>query len=460
MITKMEKLMVKKEKILVADDQPDIVKSISGLLEDNGYEVKGAGNSLEVEELLKSESFDLLLLDVWMPQKNGIQLLKWLRENQILTPVIIISAQGTIDLAVEATKSGAYDFLEKPLNPERFLLTVKNALKISTLQEENRNLKSVLEERYRIVGESQVMTKMFSHIKKAAESESKILIMGENGSGKELVARAIHEGSLKKDKPFVKVNCAAIPKDLIESELFGHEKGAFTNAIAQKKGKFELADGGTLFLDEVGDTSLAAQSKLLRVLEQREFERVGGTHTIKIDVRVIAATNKNLPSEIEKGAFREDLYYRLNVIPLLVPPLRERKDDMPLLIDHFLTLFANETNKKRKSFTSQALAYLCALGWPGNVRELKNFVERVIILSDKDEIDQKEAERFLDLGSGEKEDDSSPDEKSLSQTLEELEKVILINELKKAGGNIAKAAEKLKVDRGNLSKKLKKLGIV
>jgi two-component system, NtrC family, nitrogen regulation response regulator NtrX len=366
--------------ILVVDDEPSIVQSLSGLLIDEGFEVTTAENGYEALQQIESEPPDLVLLDIWMPGIDGLETLREIKKHHPRIHVIMITGHGTIETAVEATKLGAIDFIEKPLAFEKVIVAINNALNFRRLEEENRYLRKKTFEKHSITGNSEIVQALKAHIARVAPTESWVLIKGENGTGKELVARTIHNLSQRAMKPLVDVNCAAIPEDLIESELFGHEKGAFIGANSKKFGKFELADSGTIFLDEIGDMSLKTQAKILRVLQEKQFQRVGGSRTLKVDVRVIAATNKNLEAEIENGTFREDLYYRLNVVPIEVPPLRDRHEDLALLVMSFLAEAARKNRIASKKITPEALEMLAKYHWPGNVRELKNLIERLVIM--------------------------------------------------------------------------------
>ena len=376
-----------KARILVVDDEAEIRRSVRMILEYEGYDVLEASSGPEGVALAEKEAPDLVFLDVKMPGMDGLEALQRIRAVNETLPVVIISGHGTVSTAVEATKAGAFDFIEKPLASERVLLTIRNALDQTRLADENRSLKRAVEVRHQMVGESPALRHVWDAIKRAAPTNATVLLLGESGAGKELVARSIHRNSLRSRERFVQVNCAAIPEELIESELFGHEKGSFTGATEKQIGKFEQADKGTIFLDEVGDMSPKTQAKVLRVLQEGEVERLGSARTIKVDVRVIAATNKDLEAEIEKGNFREDLYFRLSVIPITVPPLRERREDIPLLIRHFAELFSREHNRRPHRFTPAALEYMQKARWKGNVRELKNTVERLLIMTPGDTVD-------------------------------------------------------------------------
>jgi two-component system nitrogen regulation response regulator NtrX len=376
--------------ILIVDDEPTILQSLSGLLTDEGFEVITANNGYEALKIIDAEAPDLVLLDVWMPGIDGIETLKEIKKSTATLPVIIITGHGNVETAVKATKLGAFDLIEKPLNIDKVIVAINNALNFRRLEEENRYLRKKTIEKHSISGGSAPVQALKMQIATVAPTESWVLIKGENGTGKELVARTIHQLSPRAESPMIDVNCAAIPETLIESELFGHEKGAFAGSSIKKRGKFELANTGTIFLDEIGDMSLATQSKILRVLDEKKFQRVGGGRVLTTDVRVIAATNKDLEAEIEDGRFREDLYYRLNVVPIEVPPLRERAEDIPALAEIFLAEAASSNREKRKTIDSDATDILTKYVWPGNVRELKNLVERLAIMVQKDTITVKD----------------------------------------------------------------------
>ncbi len=451
------------EEILVVDDERNIRASLEGILKDEGYRVRAAATG---EELLKQVAMtppDLVILDVWLPGMDGLQALEELKGTHPDLPVIMISGHSTVEAAVRATKLGAYDFIEKPLTLEKTILAVKNALDRQLLAQENLTLRQTLEQRYEIIGESPAIKALLRQIESAAPSHGRVLIRGESGTGKELIARAIHRHSQIAAKPFVEVNCAAIPEELIESELFGHERGSFTGATTKRKGKFEVADGGTIFLDEVGDMSLKTQAKVLRVLQEQTFERVGGAETITVDVRVIAASNKNLEEEIEKGTFREDLFYRLNVIPFEVPPLRERRDDIKLLARYFVDLFSREYGKPKKEFGAEALELLRQHPWPGNVRELRNVIERLVIMVAGETIRTEDVVPTLRVrlgGAAEGTGESLIDwDGTLREARERFEREYILRRLKAVNGNITHAAERLGIERSNLHRKLKAYGI-
>lgn len=439
--------------VLVVDDEESILETLNGIIEDDGYEVVTASSGEEALKSVDEYSPEVVLLDVWMPGMDGIETLKQIREKKSHPSVIMISGHSNIDTAVQAIKYGAYDFLEKPLSLERVLILIRRALEKQRLERENLELKTSISQHSEIITNNQGMIALKDEISKAAISQSRVIIYGESGTGKELVAQALHESSGRKNRNFVEVNCAAIPTELIESELFGHEKGSFTGAFERKKGKFELADEGTLFLDEIGDMSLTTQAKVLRVIETQEFQRVGGSSNIKVDVRIIAATNKELHDEIQNGTFREDLYFRLNVIPIRVPPLRDRKDDIPILVDFFLQDFALRYGQKPKSISKATLRGLVDYDWPGNVRELKNTVERFVIMSSSDVIDIKNI--FPDR----EEKSDFYRYKTLKDARKHFESSFILKKLKANNWNVTKTAEELEIERSNLHRKIKSLRI-
>ena len=451
------------EEILIVDDEKNIRSSLEGILKDEGYRVRGIATGEELLKQVAQAVPDLVILDVWLPGMDGLQTLEDVKRLHPELPVIMISGHSTVEAAVKATKLGAYDFIEKPLSLEKTVLAVRNALDRQRLELENRALRQTLEQRYEIVGESPAIQALRAQIQSAAPSHGRVLIRGESGTGKELIARAIHRQSLRRDKPFVEVNCAAIPDELIESELFGHEKGAFTGATTKRRGKFELADGGTIFLDEVGDMSLKTQAKVLRVLQEQTFERVGGTETLTVDVRVIAASNKNLEEEIQKGTFREDLFYRLNVIPFEVPPLRERREDIPILANHFLRLFSEEYGRREKSLSPEAMQLLLQHPWPGNVRELRNVIERMVIMVPQDTIRHFDVAPSLRARPGavpEAPTEAEGDwDGTLREARERFERQYILRRLGEANWNITRTAERLGIERSNLHRKLKAYGI-
>lgn len=447
--------MSKKTKatVLIVDDEESILETLSSILEDEGYEVSTASSGEDALTHFGKISPEVVLLDVWMSGIDGIETLKKIKEISKETPVIMISGHSTIDTAVHAIKLGAYDFLEKPLSLEKVLILTRRALEKQRLEKENIALKSTIFQELEIVGKSPKIISMKEEITKAAASQSRVIIYGESGTGKELVARSLHTASDRRNNNFIEVNCAAIPNELIESELFGHEKGSFTGAFERKKGKFELADEGTLFLDEIGDMSPAAQAKVLRIIETQEFLRVGGSKNIKVDVRIIAATNKSLQDEIKKGNFREDLYFRLNVIPIQVPPLRERKDDIPLLVEYFLNSFARQYGQKIKEVSKATSQALMEYDWPGNVRELKNTIERLVIMSQANLIDVKEPLSVIE----EKEDFYNY--KTLKEARKNFESRFILKKLETNNWNVTKTADELDIERSNLHRKIKSLGI-
>ena len=442
-------------KILIIDDEVSIRTTLANILQDEGHATALAESGEEAIAQFAREEFDLVFLDLWLPGIDGMTVLERLRAAGA-PPVIVISGHGNVDSAVRATRLGAYDFLEKPLSLERVLLTVNHALADRKLRDQVRDLRSRFSLEELMIGDSEVMKRLDEQIRSAAPSNSRVLITGENGSGKEIVARTLHRLSLRGEQAFIDVNCAAIPRDLIESELFGHRKGAFTDAREDRKGKFELADGGTLFLDEVGDMSPEAQAKMLRVLQEQTFQKVGGTQPISVDVRVIAATNKNLDAEIVAGTFRSDLFYRLNVIPLEVPPLRERGNDVVLLAEYFLRRFAAETGVPAKRLSAGAKSKLRAYHWPGNVRELRNVVERVAILGKGDAVEPED----IHLGTRGAAVPSEVDARlTLKEARDEFEKQYILSKLRELAGNVSRTADALGVERSNLYRKLHAYGI-
>ena len=445
--------------ILVVDDEKDIRDALEGILVDEGYRVFLAKDGPEALRVLEDHPVDLVFLDIWMPGPDGIEVLKGIRDRSPDTRVIMISGHGNIELAVRAVKLGAYDFIEKPLSLEKILLTAEHALREKRLQEENRVLLKRLEERYELIGVSRAIEELREQIRMVAPTDSWVLITGENGTGKELVARNIHLLSKRRNRPFVEVNCAAIPDELIESELFGYEKGAFTGATSRKEGRFDLANGGTLFLDEIGDMSLKTQAKILRVLQEQTFVRVGGTENVKVDVRVIAATNKDLRREMEKGNFREDLYYRLNIIPFRIPPLRERIEDIPIFVNHFIRAYSMKVGKKPKAVSDEAMEVLKAYHWPGNVRELKNLMERLVIMTKGDTIGVDDLPDYIVEDTKGVTVSPSGDFPSLRDARMNFEREYILKKLKEHGGNISKTAESIGLERSTLYRKMRAYGI-
>jgi two-component system nitrogen regulation response regulator NtrX len=445
-------------RILIVDDERNVRATLKGVLEDEGYEAEAVGSGEEALSALTRDPFDLVLLDIWLPGMDGLEVLEQLGNDGTDAVVVMISGHGSVESAVRSTKLGAFDFIEKPLSLDRVLLVVANGLKQKRLEDENRRLRAEMQDRYEMVGENEAIQSLREQIERAAPSNGRVLIFGENGTGKELVARRIHMLSKRAAAPFVEINCAAIPDELIESELFGHVEGAFTGAVTDKRGKFELADGGTLFLDEIGDMSLRTQSKVLRVLQEQTFEPVGSTEKIHVDVRVIAATNKELSKEIEAGRFREDLYYRVNVIPFEVPPLRARRDDIPLLAEHFLREAAAEYGERPKRLTAEASARLTAYHWPGNVRQLKNICERLMIMASGDEISEADLEPIFGFTAPEHEGSREPD-LPLREARDLFERRFILTKLREHGGNVKRTAEALSIERSHLYRKMKAYGI-
>ena len=446
--------------ILIVDDEESIIQSLEGILTDEGFEVVSVASGSEALEKIDEVMPDLVLLDIWMPGIDGIETLIKIKESHPHLQVVMMSGHGTIETAVKATRLGAYDFIEKPLSLEKVILSTNNALDYYRLEEEISLLKEKQKDKYHITGNSDAVRQLKEQIRIVAPTNAWVLISGENGTGKELVAHTIHRLSRRSHKPLVEVNCAAIPEELIESELFGHEKGAFTGATAMKKGKFDLAHEGTLFLDEIGDMSLKAQSKTLRILQEQKFERVGGSRTIHVDVRVVAATNKDLYAEIEKGTFREDLYFRLNVIPIRVPPLRERVEDIPELVKEFLKEIALDTNLDSKEFSGEATRIFQRYHWPGNVRELKNLVERLVIMTPGKVIHGADIPPPFNRESKIEEAlASSLMADSYKDARGNFEKAFLATKLKEFNWNISQTAEAIGIERSNLHKKIKAYGL-
>ncbi len=444
--------------ILIIDDEKEICESIKMILEYEDYPVEYSNSSKEGLEKFFADEFACLLLDIQMPEMNGFEVLKRIKESSSNSPVIIISAHGSIENAIKATKLGAFDFIEKPIDRDKLLISIRNAVDQYKLLSENKEIKKSFQSDGEILGTSKSIKNILEIIDRVAPIDTRVLVTGENGTGKELVAKAIHNKSLRKEKPFIEVNCAAIPNELIESELFGHEKGSFTGAIQQRIGKFELANKGTIFLDEVGDMSLQAQAKVLRAIEDGKIERVGGTKKIEVDVRIISATNKNLKEEIEKGNFREDLFHRLNVIPIQIPPLRERIEDIQILISHFANDITLRHKKPTVKFSEDAVKFLQSFPWTGNVRELRNAIERIIILIDKKEIAKKDIE-FLFTSGKTSIGDIIDTSNSFQEFKDKAEKAFIIKQLKANDWNISKTAEVLDIQRSHLYNKMKKFGI-
>jgi two-component system nitrogen regulation response regulator NtrX len=457
--------------ILIVDDEVSILNSLSSILEDEGYEVNVAKSGVEALKLCAMSPPDLMMLDIWMPEMDGLETLRRLRELVPNTQVMMMSGHGSIETAVKAIKLGAYDYIEKPLSLENVTLRVKHALDQHRLEQENRTLRTKVERKFELVGRAPVMQQLKQIIETAGPTNSRVLIGGENGTGKELVARAIHQHSARVDRPFVAVNCAAIPETLIESELFGHERGSFSGATAMKRGQFEQADSGTLFLDEIADMSLSTQAKVLRALQEQQFTRVGGTKLIKVDVRVLAASNKDLLREIDKGTFREDLFYRLNVVPIVVPPLRNRREDIPLLVNHFLHVHAEEQGLKIKQVSPEAMEVFMQYEWPGNIRELRNLIERLMIMVPGPVIEASHASVALQVRANL----SVPQPlmagpqpastlltrhyDSLRDARNAFEKEFIARKLREHHWNISRTAEDLQIERSHLHRKIKLLDV-
>lgn len=445
--------------ILIVDDEASIRQSLGAILADEGYEILTAMSGEDALKVIEEELPNLVLLDIWLPGMDGIETLKAIKAEHPQLRVIIMSGHGTIETAVKATKLGAFDFIEKPLSLDKVILLVDHALGMVSLEEENVLLKQKMTQEYELTGCSAEIVDLKEAIGIIAPTNAWVLIMGENGTGKELVARSLHRLSRRFSKPFIEVNCAAIPEDLIESELFGHEKGAFTGATQKKRGKFDLAHEGTIFLDEVADMSLKAQAKILRILQEKKFERVGGNKMIHVDVRVVAATNKDLEKEMEEGRFRQDLFYRLNVIPLLVPPLRDRKEDIPLLAERFLKDFAAKEGEPEKTISDEALDLLMLHNWPGNVRELKNIVERLVIMVPSPVIRAGDIPPFAHSElerNGRTMEDAGDSFKAAKM---DFEKQYILKKLKEFDGNISKTAEAIGLERSNLHRKIRGYGL-
>ena len=449
--------------ILIVDDEPGVRSALGGVLRDEGYEVDAVDSGEACLERLARQTYEVVVLDIWLPGMDGLATLARMGERQIDVQVVIISGHGNIESAVRAIKMGAFDFVEKPLSLEKTVLVVRNAIRQRTLEVENRALRAKVDAQHTMVGESYAMAKLREQVAMAAPTNGRVLIFGENGTGKELVARNIHQLSRRRAGPFVEVNCAAIPEELIESELFGHVRGAFTGAVADRRGKFEAAHGGTIFLDEIADMSLKTQAKVLRVLQEQVMEAVGGSTRIKVDARVLAATNKDLTAEIRGGRFREDLYFRLNVVPIFVPSLRDRQEDIPLLAEHFMAMLAREYGRRPKTFEADAVIALRQYPWPGNVRELRNVVERLMIMVPGDRVSSRDLS-FLDqtvatVGA----DGPAAVKASLDAPLHEardrFERDYIVRALAGQHGNISRTAEVLGIERSNLYRKMRSFGI-
>jgi len=439
--------------VLVVDDETSIRDAIRQILEYEGHDVAVAEDGMDALDHVEARRPDLIFLDVKMPGLDGLEVLSRIRENDPSALVVMISGHGTIETAVDATRAGAFDFLQKPLDSDRLLVTLRNALQLRGLSDRVERLREEVEARHEIVGSTREIGQVLERIERVAPTSARVLITGENGTGKELVARAIHRLSPRSEGPFVEVNCAAIPRELIESELFGHLEGSFTGAVADRAGRFEQADGGALFLDEVGDMSLDAQAKVLRALEQGVVTRVGGGRPIEVDVRVVAATNKELTDEIEAGRFREDLYYRLNVVPIRVPPLRERRDDIPMLVRHFAARRVG--HGPGREFTDEAVSLLRRLPWPGNVRELRNTVERLMILAEGDRVEAADVERLAGSGPDGVEV-AFTDAATFAEFKDRAERSYVLHKLREFDWNVSETARQLDMPRSNLYKKIEK----
>jgi two-component system nitrogen regulation response regulator NtrX len=453
----------RKAHLLLVDDDPNTLASLSRAFRLAGHEATVCDNAGRALELLRTESFDLILSDVVMPGKSGLEVLEDLKKTGVKTPIVLISGQANIEMAVRATKLGALDFLEKPLSTDKLLVTVENALRLSRLEDENRELRQRLG-KHELIGSGAAMARLLAQIERVAASETRVCILGETGTGKELVARAIHEKSARRENAFVTLNCAAVPAELIESELFGHEKGAFTGAATKHAGKFEQADGGTLFLDEIGDMPVAMQAKLLRVLEEGEVERVGGDKPIRVNARVLVATHRNLEELVKQNAFRRDLFHRVYVFPLALPPLRERPEDFPALVGHFARQVAAQNGWKEKIFADDAIAELRRYGWPGNVRELRNVVERLVLLAGEGSVSAAEVRMILpgagggvtESGAGSLGTTSSG---TLAERTEAFEREVLLAEIRRHNFHMTNVARALGLERSHLYKKCQQLGI-
>ena len=448
-----------KAHLLIIDDEPNTLASLSRAFRLAGHEATVCDQSTRALDLVKNQIFDLILSDVVMPGKDGIALLEEIKALGVTTPVVMMSGQAHIEMAVRATKLGAIDFLEKPISTEKLLLTLENAVRLTRLEAENRELRGTLG-KHELVWKGEVMSRLMAQLERVAASETRVCILGETGTGKELVARTLHQKSQRCSGPFITLNCAAVPAELIESELFGHEKGSFTGAAARHLGKFEQASGGTLFLDEIGDMPLSMQAKLLRVLEEGEVERIGGSGTVKVNVRVIVATHRDLAAQVREGKFRQDLFHRIYVFPVTLPPLRERSDDIPILIDHFEKQIARQNNWKFAEFTADAIAELQRYGWPGNVRELRNMIERLLLLATNNRVDLNTVRVALPMGTQASGVSASQDgQGTLSQRMDQVERKIILTELERHQHHITNTAKALGLERSHLYKKCQHLGI-
>jgi two-component system, NtrC family, nitrogen regulation response regulator NtrX len=447
--------------ILIVDDEPGVRSALTGVLKDEGYDVDAVDSGEACLDRVARQPYDVVVLDIWLPGMDGLATLARMRERKVDSQIVVISGHGNIESAVRAIKMGAFDFVEKPLSLEKTVLVVRNALRQRNLEVENQALRARMDAQYTMVGDSYAIQQLREQVAMAAPTNGRVMIFGENGSGKELVARMIHQHSRRRSAPFVEVNCAAIPEELIETELFGHVRGAFTGAVADRRGKFELANNGTIFLDEIADMSLKTQAKVLRVLQEQAIEAVGGTKLLRVDVRVLAATNKDLHAEIRAGRFREDLFFRLAVIPITVPPLRDRQEDIPLLADHFMALLAREYGRKPKAFDRDAMFALQQYSWPGNVRELRNLVERLMIMVPGERISSRDL-AFLNEGGVVATDAARPETPltALHEARDRFERDYIVRALAQQQGNISRTAEMLGIERSNLYRKMRGFGII
>jgi two-component system nitrogen regulation response regulator NtrX len=445
--------------ILIVDDEPGVRTALGGVLRDEGYTVDTVDSGEACLERVVTQPYDVVLLDVWMPGIDGLETLQRLRERRVDAEVVIISGHGNVESAVRAIKLGAFDFVEKPLSLDKAVLVVRHALRQRALEAENRDLRAQVDRRHTLIGDSPVMQHLREQVLLAAPTNGRVLILGENGTGKEVVARTLHAHSRRRAAPFIDVNCAAIPEELIETELFGHARGAFTGAVADRRGRFEHAHGGTIFLDEIGDMSLKTQAKVLRALQEQVIQPVGGTATVKVDVRVVAATNKDLQDEIRAGRFREDLYFRLNVVPIFVPPLRDRADDVPRLAEHFMATLAGEYGRRVKRFAPEAMTRLQQHAWPGNVRELHNVVERLLIMASGDVVTLQDVAFVGDAPLAAPPVVATGPTTPLAEARDRFERDYILQVLAAHQGNISRTADALGVERSNLYKKMRGFGI-
>jgi two-component system, NtrC family, response regulator AtoC len=451
-------------RILIADDELNICKVLSATLRKEGYEVATAHDGEEAISIIKNGNVQVIVTDLKMPKVDGLEVLRFVQKTTPDIPVIVITAHGTVDNAVQALKSGAFDYITKPFEKTELIRTIAKAVKTESLSQKDFHPVPAEADRYRIIGQNPKMKEIYDIIEKVADTPSTVLIMGESGTGKELIAAALHYNSSRRNRPFIKINCAAIPRELMESELFGYEKGAFTGAVGSKPGRFELADGGTLFLDEIAEIPVEMQVKLLRSLQESEFERVGGVQTTHVDVRLVVATNRDLMKEVQEGRFREDLYYRLNVVPISLPPLRDRKEDIPLLVDHFIQKFNSKLNRSIDGISNAALNYLVNFRWPGNIRELENIIERALVFAEGPVLDVENVpaeliERSSPIPSAATMPDDASMKDIVKQATAEIEKDLIVKALQETKGNVTQAAKKLKISRKSLQNKMKEFGL-